>query len=84
MSNAKEELEALEAEVQRIRNRRRSGFGREKLRSILNTLFLILAGIGVVLYIYLPDEDHGRVPALALIGVAMFIKIMEFILRFTA
>ncbi len=84
MSNAKEELEALEAEVQRIRNKRKSGFNRDRLRAVLNTVFLILAGIGIVLYIYLPAEEHGRVPALALIGVAMFIKIMEFILRFTA
>lgn len=84
MSNAKEELEALEAEVQRIRNRRKSGLGRDKLRTILNAIFLILAGVGIVLYIYLPAEDHGRVPALAIIGAGMFFKILEFIMRFTA
>lgn len=84
MSNAKEELEALEAEVQRIRNRRKSRFDKDKLRAILNTIFLFLAGIGIVLYVNLPAENHGRVPALALIGMGMFVKIMEFILRFTA
>lgn len=77
------QLEELEAEVQRIRAKRNRGFDREKVRKVLNTLFLLLAGVGLVLYffVYQPGE---RMPSLYLIGAGMLLKIIEFVLRFTA
>jgi len=84
MSDAKEELKALEAEVERIRAKKGNGKGKEGIRKVLNYAFMIGAFIGLCLYFYLPEEDGGRIPALMIIGGAMFLKILEFILRFTA
>lgn len=77
------ELQNLEAEVARIRARRNKGMNREKLRQILNVAFLLLAAIGLYLYFFVYPEG-GRMPALYTIGAAMFLKIIEFVLRFTA
>ena len=77
------QLEELEAEVQRIRAKRNRGINREKLRAILNILFLILAGVGLVLYFFVYEEGE-RMPALYMIGAGMLLKIIEFVLRFTA
>lgn len=84
MGSAKEELDALEAEVQRIRAKQNNGNRKDTIRKVLNYSFMIGAFIGVCLYFYLPDEDGQRIPALMIIGAAMFLKVMEFILRFTA
>ncbi len=82
MANAKEELDALEAEVQRIRARKNKGSGKETIRKILNTVFMIGAFVGLVMY-FMAEPDE-KIPALAVIGASMFLKVMEFILRFTA
>ena len=45
---------------------------------MLNTLFLILAAIGLVMYFF-GGEKH--VPALIVIAAGMVLKVVEFILR---
>ncbi|MBR1682022.1 MAG: hypothetical protein IJ767_05670 [Bacteroidaceae bacterium] len=52
---------------------------REEVRNILNTVFLLLALVGVVLYFALPAH---HVAGLVVIGVAMIIKTVEFFIRF--
>lgn len=76
------QLEELEAEVQRIRARRKKGIDRDKLRNVLNITFLIMAAIGLIMYF--THEPGERMTALWVIGVAMLLKIIEFVLRFTA
>lgn len=77
------QLEELEAEVQRIRAKKNKAVDREKLRKVLNVLFLIGAVVGLVLYFFV-YEPGERMPALYVIGGAMLLKIIEFVLRFTA
>ena len=76
------QLEELEAEVQRIRARRKKGIDRDKLRNVLNITFLIMSAIGLIMYF--THEPGERMTALWVIGVAMLLKIIEFVLRFTA
>lgn len=52
---------------------------REGVRLILNTMFMLLALIGVVLYFALPAH---HLVGLIVIGVAMIIKTVEFFIRF--
>lgn len=72
----KEEL-SLEEQVERIRRKRANRYDFTKARPILNTLFLILAVIGLVMYFV--GENH--VPGLIVIAVGMLFKVVEFILR---
>jgi len=73
----KEEL-SLEEQVERIRRKRTSRYNTEKIRMVLNTLFLILAAVGLVMY-FLDEEKH--VAAWIVIAVGMMLKVVEFILR---
>ncbi|MCF0188283.1 MAG: hypothetical protein HUK04_02155 [Bacteroidaceae bacterium] len=50
---------------------------RDKLRSVLNAVFLIMALIGVLVY-YFGDTTIG----LILVGISLAIKIVEFLVRF--
>lgn len=52
---------------------------REEVRNALNTVFMLLAIIGVVLYFAVPAH---HVIGLVVIGVAMVVKIAEFFIRF--
>ncbi|MCR5181364.1 MAG: hypothetical protein K6C30_09180 [Bacteroidaceae bacterium] len=52
---------------------------REETRNILNTLFMLLALIGVVLYFAFPAH---HLIGMIVIGVAMVLKIAEFFIRF--
>jgi hypothetical protein len=52
---------------------------REKVRNILNTVFLLLALIGVVVYFAFPAH---HIIGLVVIGIAMIIKVAEFFIRF--
>lgn len=73
----KEEL-SLEEQVERIRKKRAHRYDTEKVRMVLNTLFLILAAVGLVMY-FLDEEKH--VAAWIVIAVGMMLKVVEFILR---
>lgn len=81
MEYTKNDTKALEEEVERIRARRRKKFDTEKVRSVLNTLFLVLALAGIVMY-YVLDQGDDHTTALAVIGVGMLLKIAEFVIRF--
>ena len=73
----KEEL-SLEEQVERIRRKRAGQYDSMKVRMVLNTLFLVLAAIGLAMYFFGGDN---HMPALIVIGVGMVFKVIEFILR---
>lgn len=80
----KEEL-SLEEQVERIRRKRERHLDKGKARMVLNTLFLVLAAIGLVMYFF-GGEKQGQttvnhVPALLVIAAGMLFKVVEFILR---
>ena len=52
---------------------------REEVRNILNTLFMLLALVGLVLYFAMP---HHHIIGLCVVGVGMVLKIAEFFIRF--
>ena len=75
----KQEELSLEEQVERIRRKRSGQHDRTKARTVLNTLFLILAAIGLVMYFF-GGENHTT--ALIVIALGMLFKVVEFILRF--
>ena len=72
-----EEL-SLEEQVERIRRKRAGRSDNTNVRMALNTLFLILAAVGLAMYFF-GGENH--VPALIVIAVGMAFKVIEFVLR---
>jgi hypothetical protein len=74
----KEEI-SLEEQVERIRRKRARRYDSSRAQTVLNTLFLVLAAIGLALYFF-GGENH--VPALLVIAAGMLFKVVEFILRF--
>ncbi|MCR5820805.1 MAG: hypothetical protein K6F94_07680 [Bacteroidaceae bacterium] len=52
---------------------------RENIRAILNTLFLIIAVIGLLVYFCYPSH---HIYGISIIAVAMVLKIAEFFIRF--
>jgi len=52
---------------------------RDEVRNILNTSFMLLAIIGLVLYYALP---HNHVIGLVVVAVGMILKVAEFFIRF--
>lgn len=52
---------------------------REEVRLKLNTVFMLLALVGVVVYFAFPAH---HILGLAIIGIAMIVKIVEFFIRF--
>ncbi len=79
MSDAAEMLKAQEAELERIRNRRRKKPDGTKIRKVLNILFLLFAAIGLAVYF---SSAGNHVPGLAVIGLGMLFKVAEFFIRF--
>ena len=75
----REEIEKLIEETARKEHARRGGMSIESVRSILNVLFLVCAAVGLVLYFALPDR---HLVGICVIGGGMFLKIIEFFLRF--
>ncbi|MBR4187735.1 MAG: hypothetical protein IKQ85_04605 [Bacteroidaceae bacterium] len=74
----KQEELSLEEQVERIRRKRSGQHDRTKARTVLNTLFLALAAVGLAMYFF-GGENH--VPALIVIAIGMAFKVIEFILR---
>ena len=74
----KEEL-TLEQEVERVRRKRARFTNNDKIRTILNTIFMILAVVGLVVYF---TSSTNHIMGLAIIAVGMVLKIIEFILHF--
>ena len=50
-----------------------------QLRNTLNTVFLLMALVGVIVYFAFPAH---HIVGLVIIGVAMVVKIVEFFIRF--
>ncbi len=77
--DVEEMLRQQQAELERVRARRRGG-GINKLavRRILNAAFLVLSAVGLVLYLQRAHHDLGFM----LILCGMFLKVVEFIIRF--
>lgn len=75
-----EMLRKQQEEVERIRARRQRGTGnlKQRLRMVLNVLFLIAAVVGFILYFR--DEYHDM--GLYVIIAGMVLKVMEFLIRF--
>lgn len=69
---------SLEEQVERIRRKRAKGLDKAKARTVLNTLFLALAAVGLAMYFFGGDN---HVPALCVIAAGMVLKVIEFILR---
>ena len=69
----------LEEQVERIRNKRQRNADHTRIRQILNSAFLLLAAIGLVMYFW--DDTHHTY-ALAVIAFGMLLKIVEFFIRF--
>lgn len=74
----KQEELSLEEQVERIRRKRSGQHDRTKARTVLNTLFLALAAVGLAMYFF-GGENH--MPALIVIAIGMAFKVIEFILR---
>ncbi len=70
---------SLEEQVERIRRKRKKSSSHDAARRYLNTIFLLLAAVGLIWFY---SDDNHRVAALAVIGVGMLLKIVEFFLRF--
>jgi hypothetical protein len=83
----KEEIEKLveeagnEARGSKKKTHHHPSHRMERTRTILNTTFLILAAIGVVVYYANPNNHTLRIVGLCIVGVGMLLKIVEFILR---
>lgn len=78
MTSVTEQLRQQEEEIKRIRSKRNNKIDTEHIRKVLNVLFLIIAGIGCVLYFFIP-ENH--LIGLAVLAVGMVIKIVEIFMR---
>lgn len=52
---------------------------REEVRNILNTVFLLLALVGVIVYFAFPAH---HLIGIVIVGIAMVIKTVEFFIRF--
>ena len=74
----REEIEKLIEETA-PKERAKKGVSVEKVRSILNVIFLLCAVVGLILYFAWPDN---RLAGMAVIGAGMGFKIIEFFLRF--
>lgn len=75
----REEIEKLIEESVQGNRKRRSWVSKDQIRSVLNTLFLIAAAIGLILYFALPEN---RILGMGIIGGGMILKIIEMFLRF--
>ncbi|MCD8318488.1 MAG: hypothetical protein LUC45_06490 [Paraprevotella sp.] len=75
----REDIEKLVEETVNKERAKRKGISVDKVRNVLNVIFLICAVAGVVLYFTWPDR---HLTGMAVIGVGMCFKIIEFFLRF--
>ncbi|MBQ5380284.1 MAG: hypothetical protein IIU60_02590 [Paraprevotella sp.] len=74
----REEIEKLIAETAK-KERNKNNFDVEKVRALLNIIFIICAVIGIIIYFAYPEQ---RLIGMGTIGVGMIFKVVEFFLRF--
>lgn len=79
MKHSSDKELSLEEQVARIRRKRGRQGDYAKARLALNSLFLLLAAIGLAIY-FAYDSHH--VCGLAVIAAGMLLKVVEFVLRF--
>ena len=79
MEDINEMLAEQQKELERIRRKRGHGANTDRIRSILNILFLVAATVGLVLYFYLPEK---HIYGLGTIAVGMLFKTIELFVRF--
>ena len=53
----------------------------DKIRNVLNILFMILALAAIIVYFVVGNEDFKMF--IYVCGAAIFVKLMEFFIRFT-
>lgn len=75
----REEIERLVEESANQSRKRRNGVSTDKIRLVLNTLFLTAAAAGLVCYFAIPQN---RWIGLAILGGGMILKVIEFFIRF--
>ncbi len=75
----REEIEKLIEETVNKERTSKKSISVDRIRNILNILFLFCALTGLILYFIWPDN---RLAGMAVIGVGMCLKIAEFFLRF--
>ena len=75
----RDEIEKMIEETARKERSKRKGVSVQKVRSILNVVFMLCAVAGLILYFAWPDN---RLAGMAVIGAGMCFKIIEFFLRF--
>lgn len=74
----REEIEKLIAETAK-KERNKNNFDVEKVRALLNIIFIICAVFGIIIYFAYPEQ---RLIGMGTIGVGMIFKVVEFFLRF--
>ena len=74
----REEIEKLIAETAK-KERNKNNFDVEKVRALLNIIFIICAVIGIIVYFAYPEQ---RLIGMGTIGVGMIFKVVEFFLLF--
>lgn len=74
----REEIEKLIAETAK-KERNKNNFDVEKVRALLNIIFIICAVIGIIIYFAYPEQ---RLIGMGTIGAGMIFKVVEFFLRF--
>lgn len=79
MEDINEMLAEQQRELERIRKKRNRGASKERVRMVLNCVFLILAIIGLVIYFSGPEK---HVNGLMIVGIGMLFKIVELFIRF--
>lgn len=75
----REEIEKIVEESARQAHHSHKGPSVDQIRKFLNFIFLICAAIGLILYFAYPEN---RIIGLGILGAGMFLKIIEFFLRF--
>jgi len=78
MGDVNKMLEEQQRELERIRSKRRKGIDTDKVRNVLNIIFLALAVIGFILYFQKDYRDTGII----VIVIGMVVKVAEFFIRF--
>lgn len=75
----REEIEKLVEESAHQARKQRKSPSTDQIRKVLNTLFLILALIGIICYFAIPDN---RWIGIGIVGSGMILKVIEFFIRF--
>ncbi|MCF0198372.1 MAG: hypothetical protein HUK02_03490 [Bacteroidaceae bacterium] len=84
MDDVKQMLEEQQRELERIRRKRGGNMDTEKVRKVLNILFLLLTAAGALIYFGTGEYKNGLLNSVSLYvwGVALVVKLIEFYIRY--